>query len=218
MKISVNKCPWTGQLFESDRKYANHLKKVRADLRHAREQARFEASFQQSLQDLYQSLSTVEIVDWLNKNYVRVAYHYIGKNINPKCILTAGDSIRFEITPMRFEERIATTHNAPLGKKTTGWHPNSPVVLSPGWRGRINIFFTGKAYGKIGFESNYLKNIGICTGGGGGGPDGLSYDLILFNEDFPKLHRLSVTNRIRRCNQQPELFSDLTPNTKTQNF
>ena len=134
----------------------------------------------------------------------------MGRNIKPKCLLEEGDTIRFQISDASVEQRIATTHNAPLGKRTSGWSKDSPVQHEPGWRGRITIKFTGKAYNKRVFDCDHLKKIGICTGSGGGGPDTLGYDLTLFMDDFPKLRRLALLNEIRIALGQPELYGDIT--------
>lgn len=195
MKITVHKCPWSGKLFEDPSKYRTHLKGLRDEQRDKREKARLAATFKEFVAPIYDMLTTDLIAEWLTENYPKIFLHY-GPGVrstrmkNPR--FGPDDKVIFSIKPGTFKERCSTTHNAPLGKKTTGWRDEH--IPEPGWTSRIDITFEGNGY-KF-FETEYLKYIGINTGCGGGSEKSLGYDLTLFIEDFRGLRHLAMLSHM----------------------
>lgn len=211
MKVTVDKCPWTGKLFEDPKKFAKHLREVRAEQRHAREKVRLAAVFDEFLKPLYLLDSTDAIAEWLTQNYMVVARHYgprWGGSGRKPYVPTAEDYVEFELTGMRFGRECSTTHSAPKGQRTTGWSKNSPHIPEPGWRGRITCRPKGNAYKRDLFDTDHLKHLGINTGTGGGGPESLSYDVTLFTKDFPGLRRIAAAHTILKDHNRPGLDSN----------
>ena len=210
MKATVDKCPWTGKLFEDRIKYAKHLKSVRNELKLNREKARIQANLDNMVAELYGLGTTDEIAAWLTANYMKIAKIKGPRWASRKpYILTDDDYVEFEIPPMTFSERCSTTHCAPLGQKHTGWHrETNPHVPEAGWRGRIILRPKGNAYHREYVETNWLKELGVNSGGGGGGPDKLSYELTLFTKDFPKLRIKAAANQILQDHGRPGIDSN----------
>ena len=210
MKVTVDKCPWTGKLFEDRKKYAKNLKEVRNELKLNREKVRIQANLDNMVAELYQLGTTNEIADWLTKNFMKIAKIKGPRWASRKpYILTDDDYVVFEIPPMTFKADCSTTHCAPLGQKHTGWdREKNPHVPEKGWRGEIILYPKGNVYNREYLDTNWLKEIGINSGGGGGGPDRLRYELTLFNKDFVKLADLSAKSMIFRENGYPGFDSN----------
>jgi uncharacterized C2H2 Zn-finger protein len=209
MKVVVNKCPWTGKLFESSSKYAAHLKKVRLDLRFEREKARLAAEFDEFLKGLYILDTTDAIAEWLTENYMKISMHF-GPRWEAKkpYYPTADDYVEFEISTLKFNQKCPTTHSAPIGQKHTGWGKDSPHVPEAGWEGTIRLRPKGNVYRKHLVDSDHLRRIGINTGSGGGSEELLSYSLILYTKDFPGLRRRAAAHVILRDHSRPGLDSN----------
>ena len=80
-----------------------------------------------------------------------------------------------EFTEMKLGPYSAS-HTAPLGKTRNFADPEKFLGL----RGRIKFTHTGE-------QNIDFKPLGICTGSGGGGGGRLSYEVILWAEDFPAM-------------------------------
>lgn len=209
MKVTVDKCPWTGQLFEDPKLYASHLRKLRREQQYKRDQARIAEKFEEFLAPLYQLNTTDEIAAWLTENYMAISGHFGPKWSNRRrYIPTADDYVVFEIRPLAFNPTCATTHSAPRGQKRTGWSKDCPHVSEPGWQGRIDIYRKGKVDAKDLFNTDHLRAIGINAGSGGGGSEHLSYELTLFNKDFPKLAIRAGAHETLKAHGEPGLDSN----------
>jgi len=210
MKVTVYKCPWTGKLFEHGAPYGEHLEKLRTKQRWEREKARIDAMFDEFVAPLYQLETTDQIAHWLTKHYMKIALHFGPRWPGRKEVIpTASDYVVFEIPPLTFKRECSTTHCAPIGQRTTGWHrETNPHVPEAGWYGKIIMHSQGKAY-NIGFcDSDHLKKIGINTGGGGGSGGKLSYELTLFTKDFPKLRLKAAVSEILQEHGRPGIDSN----------
>lgn len=223
MKVTVHKCPWSGKLFEDPKKYRKHLRTVRNEHQLLRAKKRATVEFHRSCAQLYEARTTDEIVSWLDENFMRVALHFgpSWKSSRLKGPPTEADRAFFEFTNMRFKENCSTSHSAPKGQKTTGWGRRGSgddiMVPEQGWYGRIKARFEGDAYHY--FDSDFLKNIGINTGSGGGGYDSLAYEVTLFTKDFPGLRKLSLLNQLAINDGKRGLDSNgklLEPEPKTR--
>lgn len=205
MKITINKCPWTGKLFESDEAYASHLKSLRHAMRSSREKARLALVFDEFVKPLYGLDTSDKIVDWLNENYMKVALHFGFRFADRKkpYVPTKDDYVVFEFSNLKFSPDCPTTHCVPRGQRTTGWSSDSPHIPEPGWRGRITIRLYGNAYHKDLFDTDHLKKIGINTGGGGGCSEKLAYELTLFTKDFAGLRKRAILDKILRDHNRP---------------
>lgn len=198
MKVMVNKCPWTGKLFEDDKAYQSHLRRLKAERKRAEEQALAIEQFEASCGPLYQLGTTDEVAAWLTANYSRVYERFGPKWSSQKKIKhTSNDRVLITFGDLHFNH-VATTHHAPIGQKMTGWSKDCPAVREPAFQGRITATFEGRGYEM--FDSDHLKKIGVNTGSGGGGPDHLSYEVVLYLKDFPRFKSLHMLNLLLERN------------------
>jgi hypothetical protein len=209
MKVIVNKCPWTGKLFECSSEYAEHLKRTRFDLRFKREQSKLALEFDEFLKSLYCLDTTNAIAEWLTANYMKIAIHF-GPRWEAKnpYYPTASDYVEFEISNLNFNPLCPTTHTSPIGQKETGWSSESPHVPEAGWEGKIIIRPKGNVYRKHLIHSDHLKRIGINTGSGGGCEEKLTYSLILYTKDFPRLRLKAAAHVILQNHGYPGIDSN----------
>jgi hypothetical protein len=209
MKVTVDKCPWTGKLFEDPAAYRKHLRSVRTEQKFKREKARLAAKFDEFVAPLYQLGTTDEIAAWLTEHYVKIALHF-GPHFPTRkpYIPTEEDRVVFVIDPLLFDHKCSTTHAAPLGQKHTGWSKDNPHVAEAGWRGKIHLFPKGKLKANRLVETDHLRCIGINTGSGGGRDDHLRYELTLFIKDFPRLRIKAAVNEIYKSHGKRGLDSN----------
>lgn len=194
-KVTVNKCPFTGLLFEDDKEYRRHQRKVRLHRKMDEERFQFAQQFDTWIQELYQQPTFDDIEAWINTNY-----HLLGRHVGYRCNhwYRVGDKYRLpapddystiEFKYMTFEE-LSTSSRAPIGQKTTGWgredgYREHHQYKEFGWNGRIIIKHFGRGYEF--FQSDILRAVGIHTGSGGGAPFESKYDVTLFAKDFRKM-------------------------------
>lgn len=184
-KVIAWKCESTGTFFETEDEFRAHLcRKGFNRFVLNRKKAR-RATLDARIGVLRQMTSFAEIEDWLNTNgdvlfehaYEKFSQHDKKRaDKNRKKHPHSISDVRIE--KMRWAS-IPTTHNAPMGRKTTGYG-DTPAESHFGWRGRIS--YIQKNFPT--FASDIFKNTAINTGSGGGGFR-LEYELYLFAEDFP---------------------------------
>jgi len=103
-------------------------------------------------------------------------------------------SAKSTLTGFRFSDIHAGNcnnyHSAPRGLDTNWGNYRSDVPHTyPGIS--CNIHFSGEVKGTSPFgcrATDFLKAIGICTGTGGGGPEGYRYGCTIWAQHFPKLY------------------------------
>lgn len=190
----------TGTLFETEHAYRGHLcaNRYKKTIRDRRDHLLQTAKAR--VDEMRRMTSFEEIEAWLNANteaLFALAEIRGGafeterwerarkKGIKP----TAGN---FRLTRLRWEQ-IATTHSAPIGRKTTGWG-REPAEHHPGWQGQI----TFQQSNCVTSGSDLLRGTAINTGSGGGGSSNYRYEVSLYAEDFPEL--LEAMRREGRLN------------------
>lgn len=195
MKVLVNKCPDTGNLFEDDREFRLHRQKL---LRAQRKQEKFnlaQEEFNKWLNSEKEKVKSIEdVAPWflLNQRVIMYAvnagyktgWQYRGwDKFVPEDVFTA------LLITGKYEKVISNSHNCPRGG-VTNWcarDPNLPKGY-PGFKTRV----TGKLIRPKGKHGTYpyseaLHIVGIHTGTGGGGNSDFSYSGELFLDDWPGL-------------------------------
>lgn len=196
MKITARLCPWTGRLFREE-EYAKHLKVLRKAMREDRQMKKAISQLDQKINQIFKLDNFQNIEDWLNANLLDII-HTIRAMNNERPLRRRkrdegiSDVITVHLLNMRFIEKCETTHSAPRGQKTTGWR--DAHVPEAGWKGRIRLYFEGRA-GEL-FETSYLKKMGVNTGTGGGDDDFREYELTLFAKDFRVMARTEVFKKL----------------------
>lgn len=198
MKILVRECGFTGKLFKNDSDYRIHLDDLRREQREARQRQRDEITYAEDNEEIFKLESIQEIEDWLNDNIWRICQYgpnfdsrqfYYGRKALQSC--KPEQTIHISLTEMRFKE-VGTTHSAPRGRPTTGWHDK--LVKEWAWQGRITVRMKNDGYDY--FDSDFLEDVGVHTGSGGGNSDKLSFSVTLYAADFKAMARKEVYKKL----------------------
>lgn len=183
------RCPFTGTIIQTKRSYVKHLKSLRQDRMWKKARAR---KFRLRLEDLWNQPDFESVVKWVTVN--SDVFWQLGLQNGFHTDQTRWKKIRddfqIEITSLKlaWDESVSNTHSFPHNGETN-WGGNKPDVPRgyPGWRGRIE-FRTSHDYPS--FSSNLLKGSRIHIGTGGGSDNlTFSYDVKLFDADWPVLSK-----------------------------
>jgi hypothetical protein len=183
-------CERSGQLFVEESDYLKHTRKLNRALALEARAARQRELEVAAIQPMFEKRTFRALENWIVKNHQLI--RAFGRRVSSYGSRHPGNLVYIRFHSMRWGEQ-SCSHNAPLGKPTN-WSKRDPNLPSTylGWRGRVDMYFDDYASG----ETDGLTEVGICTGSGGGGggatkkyPRGyyLSYDVILWGDDFPKL-------------------------------
>jgi hypothetical protein len=164
------------------------------------ERVAFMKQFDSFMAPLYDLNTTDAIAEWLSENWLIYARHYgyrcalwgydyIYDLPNPET-----DKVQINIYGIKFSDRINTFNQRPRFRLSN--YDSDRGMTEFGWEGKIEIAHEGNSY-KF-FRSDQLRNIGIHTGSGGGGPKTSRYELKLFASDFPKMMALEVYKKMVR--------------------
>lgn len=207
MKVTVNKCPHTGRLIECDKAYAKHMREVRKQIADDAERFEFAKTFDQFVERMHRIKSFEGLEKWLSDNYFLYARHYGFRNRSwysnaSKAVIPGpDDKAIFEFRWKKYSEAIPTDTGSwgrtPRRMKAP-YRASYGSYPEPGWEGSIGITFKGNAYEF--FDSDQLKQLGIHTGSGGGGPKGLRYDFKMFAEDFRGIASGEVLKKLANVN------------------
>lgn len=191
MKILVNKCPHTGQLFEDDGEYVRHIRKIqreqRAQAKYKAERLEFETWLNQEKAKIY---TIDEIPGWIVKNQRRLIDGY--KLLNPHTWdkMYPSDEIKsIKLVDLRYC-MASNSHCCPKNGVTNwgGRGANLPRGYM-GYRGNVSASLARLPRHNGSYPmSNFLKMIGIHTVGGlGGGNESSSWDVTVFIDDWAGL-------------------------------
>ena len=205
MKVTVNKCPDTGKLFEDDKKYKLHRAKVLREKKSVAREKAIKNNFFDWLADEKKSIITVDmIVPWFMKNQ-RTIMDAANAGLRWPSSPWSTYSSKFRdddvyenvsITSVRYSKTVSNTHNCPVGGVTNFMCRDDLPQGYEGWWCRISgtLVRTGKMY-EYPYSSG-LHLVGINTGSGGGGNEDWSYDAKIFLADWPGLqHEIDIAEQ-----------------------
>ena len=189
MKITAYKCTDTGKIFEHHSEYQVHRKQYLAEqAKIAARQARVAAA-DTIIDNLRNSSGTFdEITQWVIDNQETPIDRFYANHPNERRPRETKRYVPFRITSVKLDGMhhnvtISNSHSAPRGMPTN-WRGNHHLPTGyPGWHGRILIQHEGD-FSQV---SRMFSDIGICTGTGGGGGGYLSYDVKLWEADWPAM-------------------------------
>jgi hypothetical protein len=189
-QILVWECEQTGELFRTEEEYR---KNVRKNVRKLKKQQALEERAKrardaeiEALQPMYRRSTFRALEKWILDNSELIRRfgreHWAFGRDRPD-----GNLLKVHLSGMHWGHH-SCSHSAPLGKPKnwggTG-DPNPRTYL--GWRGKIELYFDGSSHRL----NDSLSAVGVCTGGGGGGnyKGGYrtSYEVTLWDDDFPRL-------------------------------
>jgi len=192
MRVQVRKCRFTGKIFEEKdlKKYATHLKKLRAELTEKRRLNIVRETFKSWLRkEKKKILHPDDIPEWFLKNQ-RMIMDAVNAGMGDRNekFYASDEFTKFEFDTVRYSPLVSNTHSCPDNGKTN-WHcDNSLPKGYPGW--------TCNVKGKLKRHSSHMGSypygaalniVGLKTGTGGGGNERWGYGVSIFLADWPGL-------------------------------
>jgi len=184
MKILVNKCPDTGKLFESDQEFKQFRRRHLAQKKADENKGKADQLIQESMMAFQESCDTFsELEVWITKNTKKIISH--------SCVDLASD-LKFKhlkFYDMQLSDAVNNSHSAPK-HGVTNWYRDSNLPRGyPGWHGRLQ-YTASHTSGNI--NSSFFRLLRVHTGTGGGHIN-CSYEVKLFQSDWPGL---GITERL----------------------
>ena len=191
-----------GKLFEDKAKYVKHLRKLAGARLDDRRMARAAALKLEFVRNMGNTVSSrEELLQFITDNWQWFFYNGLSRQYyRRKGKVIAEQLVAIKMRPFSYGFQ-SNSHSAPRGKSTNwcGRQTNEPNGYL-GWHTRIEFVLKSKGqYG--GFGSDYFADTGICTGtgGGGGGEENLihyGYDVTLWADDFPAMHKSQLKSEM----------------------
>ena len=198
MKVLVNKCPYTGKIFEDDKKYANHLQVLRRERHREMKEARAREEFYGWFEEEKEKIVDPDMIGpWVLKNQKKLMIASNAFKVHTfssdRFYIDTDEFTKFEID-VAWGGHVSNSHSCPKGgvQNWCGKTPGAPTGY-PGWSGRISgTLVRHKKHMSSYPYSNICKLIDIHTGSGGGGNADWGYDLKIFADDWSAMAQ-SVT-------------------------
>ena len=212
MKIEVYKSEFTGEIFEDEQVYKEHVEECQKEL----EEFTIKGNVQKEIKSLRLDLDNLE--------EFRLAFVELKKKENKNVHDIVFSRLNFT--------NVSNSHSSPVGKQGNFSRDKSKPLTHKGWLGEITIIsYTNEP----GFSSDIIGyDTGINTGSGGyrGSDYGemkdcyvTSYELRLFLDDFPLIkdkynkylkltgdlseHNEDVSNKQREAKEHSELLTEI---------
>lgn len=201
MKVVVNKCRYTGKLFEDDKKYAAHLQKMRREQKAIREANIIRQEFYAWLANERETLyNPNELPAWILKNqqYLMKSCNALGFGGSFGDKFHSADKFtNIEFENIRFSPKVSNSHSYPKnGVQNWGSKPGIPTGY-PGWSGYIKgTLVRDKKHMSSCPYTGILHLININTGSGGGVHANWGYDFKIFLDDWPKFGEEETFKRL----------------------
>lgn len=182
--ISVWKCPRTGTLFETKRRYLNHLKKMaRESLDGKYRTRRIDAFYKSTAEFRLRACTEEDIIQWFHDNWLEVTWmcwhrerlsRYKGQEFDP--------SKTAKLLEVKFNLSPTPDMSDSWQKRAAGHEPK------PGFVGRVN-FTLNDIKGGYSYGSDLLDVTRCIYPGGGNGGKNSQYTVSLSSADWPYLQK-----------------------------
>lgn len=192
--IAAYRCPWTDQVFDDRKEYANHLRSFRTHHIHRKIRANLR---QKVFEELTNQPDFDSIIKWIKDNPKFMLDEYLRYDrfrVRDKDIPKLYDEFCMEITflDLRYTDCASNSHACPRGG-VTNWtrrdrmKDGTPAPTGyPGFEGRIEFKFSHDT----GFGTGALRALGIHTGtGGSSGNERYGFGVTFFLSDWSGLEK-----------------------------
>lgn len=207
MKVTVDKCPYTGQLFEDESLYKKHIRQVQRQRRDERNYQQNREKFQEWLAQEKESITSVDMIaPWFIENQQRIFQEYNQTRVNfvfdGKMHET--DKITRIDLDLKFDQCVSNSHSCPRDGMTN-WggtrldkNGNPAPRGYPGYRGMVYVCLERLPAHDSSYPVNsLLELVDIHTGTGGGANKATQYDCKIFLSDWVALEQAMVIKRLQ---------------------
>lgn len=203
MKITVNKCPRTGKLFECDKKYAEHEEKIRQSDAKIHHMQKVKDEFATWLKEEKEKITAVDMLaPWLLKNQRMImdVCTVSGNSLGDYTFYATDEFVRIDFERVHYSPLVSNSHSCPKGGVTNWGRDKNLPTGYPGWSGRVTGSLTRASKHMHSYPySRFLNMVSIKTGTGGGGNDGWGYDVKIFLDDWPGLAQQVLFEKLKGC-------------------
>jgi hypothetical protein len=194
MRVQVRKCRFTGKIFEEKdlKKYAIHLRNLRAERAEKRKLDKVRATFTSWLnREKKKILHPEDIPAWFLKNQRKIMDAVnAGFGDRDEKFYPTDEFTKFSFEKARYSRLTSNTHVCPKGGVTNWSVEDDKPKGYPGWSVHVN--------GTLKRSKNHLGSypypaalnaVGLKTGSGGGGNESWGYGVSIFLADWPGLQQ-----------------------------
>lgn len=217
MIVSAYKCAATGELFEDEKKYKSHLRRMRYASNKERKRLFIINSFNEWLAAEKENINSVDMIaPWILENQRKLM-----DAVNTG--LLTGDFSMFsigekfydtdELTDLSFKninykDRVSNTHDCPHNGVTNFFCKNNLPQGYPGYRGQLEgRLKREKKYMSEYPFSNILNLVRVLTGSGGGGNAHFGWEVSIFLDDWPGIREGIVFNKLKYGSDKPGSYN-----------
>lgn len=195
-KVTAWQCPRTGKLFKEKRAYKAHLKKVaKVNLAERKHQ-----KIVNSRLDVFKTMratckSAAEIEQFVKDNVEVFWAHGLQNSAFDKGKKVPEGLVCHEFRiEAAHKDMVSNSHHCPMNGGVTNWGGDKKDAPRgyPGFHGRVYFKFS---HDFPSFCSDMWEGTGLETGTGGGGLKGGSYDIFIFDADWPALADREAASR-----------------------
>lgn len=195
-QIIAWKCDTTGTIFEVEKEYKSHCRKL---IREKKEAELADIKEKERVSIFTYMRNTVrnvpELVQFIKDNWdsfdlnAHKHNHWVKK-------IKKGVTLDWIEIDLKWNDHISNSHHAPIGKKTNwgGMDENEPRNY-PGWHGNIKYLTSEHSTGTYEHGSDMWEGTGIHPGTGGY-TSNYYYDLKLFAADWPAMLDMQEQNKV----------------------
>lgn len=212
MKVTVDKCPHTGQLFEDNAEYLKHLARLSSQRRRDRKHKEKMDAIDTWLAEEKAKITRIEdIPAWVLDNQPKLmeACNFKGFNWYEGHFYPDDSLVKFFFENIRFQDPLSNTHDAPVGGVTNFNRVAGKPVGYPGYQVRLNGSLKRRDRRPHGFPiKNLCRLLNLNTGTGGGSNENWGYETRIFISDWPGLWNqwasTSFDNEVARYEREKE--------------
>lgn len=200
MRVQVRKCRYTGKIFEEKdlKKYAIHLRNLRAERAEKRKLDKVRATFTAWLnREKKKILHPEDIPAWFLKNQRKIM-DAVNAGFGDRAFSSDGffntdEFTKFSFESVRYSKTVSNTHVCPKGGVLNWSREDDKPKGYPGWNTHVNgTLKRNKNHMGSYPSSGALNAVGLRSGSGGGGNESWGYGISIFLEDWPGLKQTVV--------------------------
>lgn len=190
-QITAWECPKTKKLFKHKKQYKKHLKTIARESLNAKNRQKIIDSRLNVFKTMRETCKNAAEIEQFVKDHVEVFWaHGLQQSAfdNNKKVPERLVCHEFRIVATH-KDMVSNSHHCPMNSGVTNWGGEKKDAPRgyPGFHGRVYFKFS---HDFPSFCSDMWEGTGLETGTGGGGLKGGSYEIFIFDSDWPALNDL----------------------------